>query len=151
MSLGGDMPAPYSQDLRERVAGAIAQGVSARAAARRFDISVSTAIRWAQRWRGEGHVQARAMGGDHRSRLKEHRAFLLELIAKEPDLTLREMRSALAARGVTVGLMTVWRLLAAHKLTLKKRPSTPPSRNAPMWSKRAGCSSAGNPPSTPTD
>ncbi len=120
MSLGGDMPAPYSQDLRERVAGAIAQGVSARAAARRFDISISTAIRWAQRWRGEGHAQARAMGGDHRSRLKEHRAFLLELIAREPDLTLREMRSALAARGVTVGLMTVWRFLAAHKLTLKK-------------------------------
>jgi transposase len=144
------MPAPYSQDLRERVAGAIAQGLSARAAARRFDISISTAIRWAQRWRGEGHAKARAMGGDHRSRLKEHRAFLLELIAQEPDLTLREMRSALAARGVTVGLMTVWRFLAAHKLTLKKRASTPPSRSALMWSRRAACSSAASPPSTPT-
>jgi transposase len=144
------MPAPYSQDLRERVAGAIAQGLSARAAARRFDISVSTAIRWAQRWRGEGHAKARSMGGDHRSRLKEHRAFLLELIAKEPDLTLREIRSALAAHGITVGVMTVWRFLAAHKLTLKKRASTPPSRDAPTWSRRAACSSAVSPPSTPT-
>jgi transposase len=144
------MPAPYSQDLRERVAGAIACGLSARAAARRFDISDSTAIRWAQRWRGEGHAQARAMGGDHRSRLKEHRAFLLELIAREPDLTLREIRGALAAHGIAVGLMTVWRFLAAHKLTRKKRASMPPSRNAPTWSRRAACSSAGSPPSIPT-
>lgn len=130
--------------------GAIAQGLSARAAARRFDISISTAIRWAQRWRGEGHAQARAMGGDHRSRLKEHRAFLLELVAKEPDLTLREIRSALAGRGITVGLMTVWRFLAAHKLTLKKRASTRPSRSAPTWSRPAACSSAASPPSTLT-
>ena len=143
------MPAPYSQDLRERVAEAIACGLSARAAARRFDISVSTAIRWAQRWRGEGHARARAMGGDHRSRLKEHRGFVLELIAKEPDLTLREMRRALAAQGIAVGLMTVWRFLAAHKLTLKKRASTPPSRNAATWPLRADCSSAASPPSTP--
>lgn len=144
------MPAPYSQDLRERVAAAIAQGVSARAAARRFDISISTAVRWAHRWRGEGHAQARAMGGDHRSRLKEHRVFLLELIAREPDLTLREIRGALATRGVTVGLMTVRRLLATHKLTLKKRASTRPSRSAPTWSRRAAWLSAANPPSTPT-
>lgn len=144
------MPAAYSQDLRERVAAAIGQGVSARAAARRFDISVSTAVRWAQRWRGEGHAKARAMGGDHRSRLKEHRTFLLELIAKEPDLTLRELRGALAARGITVGLMTVWRFLAAHKLTLKKRACTPPSRSAPMWSRRAASSSAASRPSIPT-
>jgi transposase len=131
------MPAPYSQDLRERVAAVIAQGLSARAAARRFDISISTAVRWAQRWRGEGHAKARAMGGDHRSRLKEHRAFLLELIAKEPDLTLWEIRSALVARGITVGVMTVWRFLAAHKLTLKKRACTPPSRSARTWSRHA--------------
>lgn len=144
------MPAPYSQDLRERVVGALAQGLSARAAARRFDISVSTAIRWAQRWRGEGHAKARMMGGDHRSRLKEHRAFVLELIAKQLDLTLQEIRSALAAHGVTVGLMTVWRFLAAHKLTLKKRACMPPNSNAPMSSRRAACSSAGSRPSIPT-
>ena len=45
------MPAPYSGDLRDRVAAALAEGASARPAARRFGISVSTAIRWAQRLR----------------------------------------------------------------------------------------------------
>ena len=57
------MPAPYSQDLRDRVIGFIALGGSARAAATRFDVSVSSATRWAQRWRAEGHARPRAMGG----------------------------------------------------------------------------------------
>jgi transposase len=43
------------------------------------------------------------------------------LVAQQPDLTLREIRSALAARcGITVGLSTVQRFLGAHNLTLKK-------------------------------
>ena len=57
------MPGPYSQDLRDRVASAISGGSSARAAAKRFSISESTAIRWAQRLSAEGHAKARAMGG----------------------------------------------------------------------------------------
>jgi transposase len=114
------MPAPYSQDLRERVIGFMALGDSARAAARRFDVSISSATRWAQRWRAEGHARPRAMGGDRRSRLREHRVKVLQLIAQQPDLSLQEIRSALAASGITVGLSTVHRFLGAHKLTLKK-------------------------------
>src|SRR3954462_108327 len=129
--VGGDMPAPYSQDLRERVIGFMALGGSARTAAARFDVSVSSASRWAQRWRAEGQARPRAMGGDRRSRLGEHRAKVLQLVAQQPDLTLQEIRSALAVLcGITVGLSTVHRFLAAHKLTLKKRPYTRPSRTA---------------------
>jgi len=73
------MPAPYSQDLRERVIGFLGLGGSARAAATRFEVSISRAIRWAQRWRAEGHARPRAMGGDRRSRLSEHGARVLEL------------------------------------------------------------------------
>jgi transposase len=98
----------------------------------RFDVSVSSAIRWAQRWRAEGHARPRAMGGDRRSRLREHRVKVLQLIAQQPDLSLQEIRSALAASGITVGLSTVHRFLGAHKLTLKKRPYTRPSRIARM-------------------
>ena len=115
------MPAPYSQDLRQRVIGFTALGGSARAAATRFDVSVSSATRWAQRWRAEGHARPRAMGGDRRSRLGEHRARVLQLIARQPDLTLQEIRGALAAScGITVGLSTVHRFLGAHNLTRKK-------------------------------
>ena len=87
------MPAPYSQDLRERVIGFMALGGSARAAATRFDVSVSSALRWGQRWRAEGHARPRALGGDRRSRLSEHRARVLQLVAQQPDLTLQEIRS----------------------------------------------------------
>src|SRR3954447_21380645 len=116
------MPAPYSQDLRERVIGFMALGNSARAAAARFDVSVSSAVRWAQRWLAEGHARPRAMGGDRRSRLAEHSAKVLQLVSRQPDLTLQEIRGALAAAcGITVGLSTVHRFLGAQTLTLKKR------------------------------
>ena len=127
------MPAPYSGDLRDRVAAAVASGTSARAAAGRFGVSVSTAIRWAQRLRAEGHARARAMGGDRRSRLGECRAAVLELVAKQPNLTLLEIRGALAAgHGIAVGLTGVWRFLKAQQITRKKRACMPPSRTAPM-------------------
>jgi len=144
------MPAPYSQDLRERVIGFMALGGSARAAAVRFDISVSSAIRWGQRWRSEGHARRRAMGGDRRSRLGEHRAKVLQLVARQPDLTLQEIRNALAAWGITVGLSTVHRFLGAQNLTLKKRPCTRPSRTARMSPRPGACSFAASRHSTPT-
>lgn len=145
------MPAPYSQDLRERVIGAVAGGKSARAAALRFGVSVSTGIRWVQRWRAEGHAAARAMGGDHSSRLKDHREAVLQLVARLPDLTLAEIRERLRAEyGVTVGLSTVWRFVAANKLTLKKRACTPPSRTVRTSPQRAAPSSGGNRRSTLT-
>ena len=149
-AMGGDMPAPYSQDLRERVIGFMALGGSARKAATRFDVSVSSATRWAQRWRAEGDARPRAMGGDRRSRLGEHRARVLQLVAQQPDLTLQEIRSALAAScGITVGLSTVHRFLRAHNVTLKKRPYTRPSRTARMSRRPGACSSAASPLSTP--
>ncbi len=118
------MPAPYSQDLRDRVASAVSGGSSARGAAKRFGISIRTAVRWAQRLRAEGHAEARAMGGDHRSRLSQHRDAVLTLIAHTPDLTLEEIRGTRIERhGITVGRGTISRFLAAHTITLKKKPA----------------------------
>jgi transposase len=139
------MPAPYSQDLRDRVACAVSGGSSARGAAKRFGIGIGTAVRWAQRLRAEGHTKARAMGGDHRSRLTGHREAVLTLIGHQPDLTLEEIRSALLERhGIIVGLGTVSRCLASHNITLKKKACTPPSNSVLMWPRRATPSSAAN-------
>jgi transposase len=144
------MPAPYSQDLRQRVIGFMALGGSARAAAARFDVSVSSTTRWAQRWRAEGHARPRAMGGDRRCRLREHSAKVLQLVARQPDLTLQEIRSALAVScGITVGRSTVHRFLRAHNVTLKKRPCTRPSKTARMSPRPGACSFAASPLSTP--
>jgi transposase len=101
------MTVPYSQDLRTRVARAASGGSSARPAANRFGIGNSTAIRWAQPLQAEGHVEACAMGGDHRSCLSRRRESVLRLIAHQPDLALEKIRSALIARhGITVGRAT---------------------------------------------
>ena len=44
------MPKPYSQDLRSRVIDAVEKGaMSPRAAARRYEISESVAIKWLER------------------------------------------------------------------------------------------------------
>ncbi len=61
------------------------------------------------------------MGGDHNSRLKAERVWLLERVAAQPDLTLQETRAELAARGKPVGYGTVWRFFAAEGISLKNR------------------------------
>src|SRR4051812_1342423 len=105
---------------------------SARAADVRFDVSGSGALRWAQRWGAEGNARPRAMGGDRRSRLREHGTRVLQLVAQQPDLTLREIRSALAVScGITVGLSPVYRFLVAHNVTLKKDPTRGRAEPAP--------------------
>ena len=49
------MPKPYSQDLRDRVSDAVERGkMSRRAAARRYEISESVAIKWLERVERDG-------------------------------------------------------------------------------------------------
>ncbi len=90
------------------------------------------------------------MGGDHRSRLVAHRPAVLELLAKQPDLTLQEIRGALAGHGISIGLSSLWRFLKAQNITLKKRASMPPSRTAPTSPRSGGSSSVASPRSIPT-
>jgi len=64
------------------------------------------------------------MGGDHRSRLTEHRDAVLILVAHQPDLTLAEIRAELVTKhGVRVGLTTLWRFFTRHKITVNKKPA----------------------------
>ncbi len=122
------MARAYSQDLRERVIDA---GTSARQAAERFGIGVATAIVWVRRAR-EGERSARKQGQPKRSKLDQHREFLLALIEAEPDITIAEMRERLRSEaGVTASVGTIWTFLDRAGLTFKKRPPTRPSRSAP--------------------
>src|SRR5258707_14883864 len=89
------------------------------------------------------------MGGDHSSRLTDHRVRVLELIAGQPDLILQETRTTLAAEGIAVGLSTVWRFTHVHNLTRKKKPSTRPSAAPPGQPKPPPASSRPNPRPVP--
>jgi transposase len=44
------MPKSYWGDLRERVIEAVEGGASRRETAERFEVSVSSAVKWLQRW-----------------------------------------------------------------------------------------------------
>ena len=114
------MPRAYSQDLRVRVIRAVESGLPARAAARHFDVSASSAIKWVQRWRVTGSFEAKARRGQRRSALDEHAAWLLALIAAEPDLTLDEIRRRLHDKGMFVGIGSVWRFFDRQGVSFKK-------------------------------
>ncbi|MGZ2464540.1 transposase [Sinorhizobium medicae] len=45
------MTRPYSNDLRERVVAAVAAGRNCRVVVERFDIAVSSVVKWSQRYR----------------------------------------------------------------------------------------------------
>jgi transposase len=114
------MARPYSQDLRERVVRAVEGGLSRRRAASVFGVGIATVIAWVRVWRESGRLAAKRMGGDHSSRLKDERVWLLERIEAVPDLTLEEIRAELADRGPHVGYGTVWRFFAAEGISFKK-------------------------------
>src|SRR5260370_26997442 len=75
------MARPYSRDLRERVVRAVEGGLSRRRAASVFGVGIATVIDWVAVWRASGRLAAKPMGGDHSSRLKGERAWLLARIA----------------------------------------------------------------------
>ena len=63
------MAAPYSMDLRQRVIEAVEGGLSCNQAAARFDVAISTAIGWVNRYRETGSVAAARMGGHRPKKL----------------------------------------------------------------------------------
>jgi transposase len=123
------MTRPYSVDLRARVVRAVAAGLSRRAAARRFEVSVSFVIKLVQRWRREGTIEPARYGGWKRPTLAAHAERVHDLLRGEPDLTIAELRSRLAAEAIHVSPAAISRFLTAEGLTRKKRRSTRPSRN----------------------
>jgi len=114
------MGQPYSGDLRGRLIRAVAGGISARAAARLYEVGVATAVEWVRRWRDHGEVTARPMGGCRGTPLDGEAAWLLALVAEQSDLTLEEIRQRLADRGTKVSLATVWRFFERRKISYKK-------------------------------
>jgi transposase len=122
-----------SDDLRMRVVAEVENGSSRRAAAARFGVSVSSAIRWVQAFRKTGSPEAKPQGGDRRSkRIEAHRVFIMKTITNRKDITLVELQDLLAKRGAHFGIGTLWRFFARHGITVKKRRRMPTNSSAPM-------------------
>src|SRR6056297_806540 len=127
------MSAPLPSALRTRFRKYIAEGPSGRAAAARLRVSPATGARWARQIRTRGHADPAVQGRPPGSgKLSPHRAFMEELVAQDPDITLFELRDALAeAEGVEVHHSSIARLLTRLGFTYKKvagRHRTPPRK-----------------------
>jgi transposase len=131
------MAGPLSKDLRERIVEAVEGGASRRSTAERFRVSASCVIKLLQRWRRTGSVDPGQMGGWKDYALADHEAVVRTLLAESPDLTLEELRDALAEKGIRVSRSAVDRFLKARELTLKKSRYMPPNRAGRTSRRRA--------------
>jgi transposase len=127
------MSRALSLDLRTRVLAGVAEGLTHREAAERFSVSAASVSRWRAREREQGDARPKALGGDRRSgRIEAEAEFILGLVEEQPDITLEEIRAALAERGAAVGLATLWRFFDRRRMTYKKRPPMRRSSAVPM-------------------
>jgi transposase len=144
------MARSLSNDLRERVVARVAAGETVRAVAAVFGVSVSSVVKWSQRWRATGSAAACSMGGKRRDAMALGREFALARLAEQPSLPLRALPAELAARGVRVSYGALWTFCHAEGLSFKKRPSSQPRRSVPTLPAAAPAGSAISTVSTPS-
>ena len=125
------MARALGEDLRSRVLKASDEGASARSAAARFGVGVSSAIRWIARAK-IGELAPRPQGRRRGSRLDEHADFVFGMIEVCPDITLNEMVERLEVeRSMRIGRSALSDWLRGHGWTFKKSPHMHWSRTAP--------------------
>ncbi len=117
------MTKPLSSDLRERLVGAVEQGMSCREAAEHFGVAPSSAVKIVGCWRKSGSSRPRPQGGDRRSgRIEAFAAQIIGWLRVEVDVTLAEIAERLSERhGEKFSQSAVWRLLERHDETYKKK------------------------------
>ena len=111
-----------SDDLRYRVTAAVAAGSSRRAAAARFSVSISSAIRWSARAASEGSPRPSRQGRPAgKGPLAAHLDYLIAAVEAAPDITMPELAGRLRAeRGVTAANASLSKLLCRAGFTYKK-------------------------------
>jgi transposase len=120
----------FSNDLRERIVAAVERGeLSIRQIAHVFSVSLSCIVRLLQRQRRTGSVQPKPHGGVPPRKLDaaaEER--LRQLVRKQPDATLAELRDRL---GIDCSLATIARVLERLRITRKKKTLHADEQNKP--------------------
>jgi transposase len=122
-----------SEDLRIRVIGAFDGGMSRNAAARRFGVSIASAVRWMAAYLETGQTAPKPRGGDRRSgRIEAQSDLLMSAIEEAPDITLVELRQRLIEeRREIFAVSTIHDFYRRHGVTFKKdgaRQRTGPGR-----------------------
>lgn len=109
-----------SEDLRIRIVRKIEAGLSRHKAAALFEVSVSSAVRFAKQFEEEGTVAIRPRAPRQR-RLDPYGTDIHHWIEQKPDMTLEEISARLFEQhGLTAATSTVDDWLRANGLTFKK-------------------------------
>ncbi len=128
----------YSGDLRSRVLAAVDGGVSAKAVAQLFQVSVSYIYKALARREATGETEAGARRNHRPLKLAAHHDAIAAEVARRPDATLEELRAWLQDQHqVAASLGLMHKTLARLGLTLKKSRAGRRSRTAPT-SPRSG-------------
>lgn len=109
--------APYSMDLRKRIARAWDAGEDAETIAETYAVSRAWVHRLIQRRRETGSLAPRKQTVFKKTALAGREETLRALVTARPDQTLAELRDALA---LPVSVSSIWRALDRLKLTVKK-------------------------------
>ena len=137
-----------SLDLRERILISYDGGEGTREEiAERFRVSLGMVKKLLQQRRHTGEIGHRHhRAGRQPKILAAHHRRMRTLLGGQPDLTLKELRAALA---LECSLPAIHSALAALGLTYKKRRSMPASRSGPTSPRPAGNGAGGRAASTP--
>ena len=124
----------YSEDLRARVLAAVDGGMTARAAAKLFRVSVSYIYKALIRRRHTGEVSASTRRGHRPRKLSPpQEAVLAARIEAHPDLTLAALQTwLLAEHGVRLSNGAMWSAVARLGLSFKKRRFARANKTARM-------------------
>jgi transposase len=101
---------------------ALEGGMSRNAAARRFGVSIASAVRWMDVYLRTGRSAPRPQGGGRRSgRIEAQADLLLRAVEEVPDITLAELRARLiAGRGEAFAISTIHDFYRRRGITFKK-------------------------------
>lgn len=116
------MRGPYPGELRMRVIRFVEAGGSRREAAEEFEVGISSAIRWVERFHDDGTYEPMPRGGST-SPLEKYAPRILALIGERPDATLDEFVVALHKRRIPGSRSALSRFFARHDITFKKKPA----------------------------
>jgi transposase len=136
----------YSQDLRERVFAGADDGEPVGRIAATLRVSVSYVSKVLSRRKRTGEETARPQRCHLVPKLSGLHAAILEQVNKHPDATIAELRAwLLQTHKVSASTGLINKTLAALDLTLKKSPSTLPSKRERTWPRPASNGASSSP------
>jgi transposase len=98
-------------------------GSSRHEAAEHFGVSVSSVVKWMQRWKECRNTTPKPRGGSV-SPLEQQAERVVAVVTGQPDLTLEETAAELRKHRIRTSRSSLSRFFHRHDITVKKKPAS---------------------------